>query len=220
MIAIHLAFTLFMCGFMASALQARYALPPEQRAKSPLFTFVVDPPTFFFVALISTLVSLINFKGRQLTQQEFRTRKKVLDALFVIFVLGFWTMEVGTYFDLITMHHGLYPDKTGNWFMWNGYLDMVGIGPLVDTTVPTYQSIGMNALAAFLLLVQLPFLFWGRAMGYNLGFFLDWNNWSRPKKKPVAAPTAAETASEAATPAVAVAQAPEAAKVATDKTTA
>lgn len=217
MIAIHLAFTLFMVGFVASALQARYALPPHQRAKGPLFTFVVDPPTFFFIALVSVFVSLINWHGRQLTQKEFRRRKKVLDTLFVLFVAGFWTVEVLTYFDLLNIHHGLYPDKSGNWFMWNGYLDMMGFGEMVDTTVPTYKSVGMNALALLLLGVQLLCLIWGRAMAYNVGFFLDWNNWSRPKKKPVAAPAAA--APEAPAPTATAVQATESGAVATDKTT-
>jgi hypothetical protein len=216
-ILVNLAFTLFMVGLVASRLQARYALAPSQRAHGPLFTFVVDPLTFFLVGLFSVLVSGINRKGRQLTQQEFRGRKKVLDTLFIIFVLGFWAMEVGTYFDLINVHQGVAPGKSGNWFMWNGYLDKVGIGQIVDTTVPTYKSVGMNALALLLLAIQLPCLIWGRAMGYNVGFFLDWNNWSRPKKKPVVALAAA--APEAPAPTPAVAQAPDSGKAAEAKNT-
>lgn len=167
MIAIHLVFTLFLCGYVASALQARYTLPPEQRPETPLLTFVVDPLTFFLVGLLTTLVFLINPKSRQLTEGEFLARVKWLDRALTVFVLGFWTMEIGTYFDLINMHQGLYPEKSGNWFMWNGYLDMMGVGEIVDTTVPTYKSAGMNALALLLLLAQLPFLFWGRALGYG-----------------------------------------------------
>lgn len=206
MIAIHLAFTLFMVGLVASRLQARYALPPSQRAHGPLFTFVVDPLTFFLVGLFSVFVSLINFKGRQLTQHEFRRRKKVLDTLFIIFVVGFWAMEVGTYFDLVNIHHGLYPDKSGNWFMWNGYIDKLGISPIVEATVPTYKVWYMNVFAVVLLLAQLPFLFWGRAMGYNLGFFFDWNNWSRPKKKSHSAEATGDKPADVPAPASPVAQ--------------
>ncbi len=165
MVALHAAFLLFACVFVAHLMQARYALPREARATLPLCTFVVDPATFFAVGLIAALVAFAHCRGHLLSLEAVHRRTKVLNALLVLFVAGFWTMEVLTYFDLLDWHRGLYPDKSGNWFMWNGYLDLVGIGEVVDTTVPTYEFPGMNALALAFLLAQLPFLLWGRALG-------------------------------------------------------
>ena len=185
MIFLHMMFTFFVVAYFASNLQVQYALSPVQRTQGLIFTFVVDPLTFLAVGFFSVLVSIMHLKGRALTQIEFRTRKKWLDRLFILFVAAFWTVEILTYFDLLNMHHGIYPDKTGNWFMWNGYLDMMGLGELFDTSTPTYRSPLMNLLALLLLMVQLPCLIYARRMGYSVGWLLDWNNWCPPKRKNV-----------------------------------
>lgn len=178
MIILYATFLLFVIAFCASREQSKYLLDPARRR--PLYTFIVDPPTFLIVGLVGTIVGMINCKGRKLTYKEFLTRKKIIDILLFVFVIGFWTMEALSYFNV--MAHPFYPDRTGNDFMWNGYIDFLGWS-VVDTAVPTFKSLGMNLLALLLLALQIPFLLLGRALGYNTAFFNDKFNWTKPKRK-------------------------------------
>lgn len=176
---LYSTFLLFILAFWASREQSKYLLDPAKRNRGPLHTFIVDPPTFLLVGLIATIVGMINPKGRKLTHQEFLARKNIIDILLVLFVIGFWTMEALSYFNV--MAHPFDPAKTGNDFMWNGYIDFLGWS-IVDTATPTFKSAGMNLFALVLLLLQLPFLLLGRALGYNIAFFNDKRNCTKPKK--------------------------------------
>lgn len=234
MIILYTTFLFFVMAYWASREQSKYLLEPAQRNRRPLFTLIVDPPTFLIVGMVGTIVGMINMRvqkptqrkiltcavivilsiiacavgvwidsyalrlagivgflgtgvgsiigpnDRKLTYKEFLTRKKIIDALLIIFVLGFWTMEALSYFNV--MPHPFYPDRTGNDFMWNGYIDFLGWS-VVNTAMPTYQSLGMNLLALLLLALQIPFLLLGRALGYNTAFFNDKFNWTKPKRK-------------------------------------
>jgi hypothetical protein len=104
----------------------------------------------------------------------------LLDLWLLLFVAAFWSAEALTYFDV--MGHPFDAAKTGNDFMWNGYVDWL-IGPIVDTTSPTHRSVPMTVLAAVLMLLQLPFLLLGRRLGLAIAYFNDLDNWSRPKAK-------------------------------------
>ena len=130
-----------------------------------LFTFAVDPLTMLFVGAIAVLAGMFKRRGGSMSGSEFRCRKRLVDAGLALFLAVFWTMEVLTYLNV--WGHPFDPAKSGNDFMWNGYLEWL-IGPIVDTTVPTFRSAWMNLLAAVLLLLQLPCLLLGRRLGHRL----------------------------------------------------
>jgi len=143
-------------------------------------SFIVDPPTMLGVGMVSSLVFLAKRKTKKLTYDRFRFRVLLLDLWLLLFLAAFWSAEALSYFDV--MGHPFDAAKTGNDFMWNGYIDWL-IGPIVDTSVPTYRSIPMNILAAVLMMVQLPCLLLGRRLGLMTVHFNDLDNWSRPKAK-------------------------------------
>ena len=144
-----------------------------------LYTFLVDPLTLLVVVLVSTLLFLVKGKGKRLTRRQFQKRKLALDLWLFGFLGFFWTLQVLTYFNV--MGHPFDPSKTGNDFMWNGYVDMV-IGSVVDTSIPTFRSVPMTMLAVVLMMLQLPCLLLGRRLGFMTAFFNDLDNWSRPRK--------------------------------------
>jgi hypothetical protein len=154
-------------SFVLAVMCAR-ALVASATGSARAHTFLVDPPTLLVVGFLASLVGMSNRKGRPLTVGEFHSRKRIVDRLLVLFVLGFWTMEALTYFNV--MGHPFDPAKTGNDFMWNGYIEWF-TGPMFDTTVPTYKDTGMNLLAIGLWLLQIPALLLGRAIGYRTSRF-------------------------------------------------
>lgn len=177
MIAYLTALT-FVLSLVATRALANAAAPKPVPLR--LHTFVVDPLTFLLIGLVSTMVSLWTPKGKKLEYASFARRKRVLDVLLGLFLVGFWTLEALSYFNV--MGHPFNPAKTGNDFMWNGYLDFF-MGPIVDTSSPTYESWSMNLLALGLLLLQWAALWFGRQLGYMTAYFNDLNRWTRPKPK-------------------------------------
>ena len=178
MIVATLALCLLAFIFTRGAFPAPVKVKRDEGTKGRLYTFVVDPLTMLVIGIVATLLALVKGKGTRLSWKQFQRRKLILDLFLLGFLAVFWTLEVLTYFDV--MGHPFDPAKTGNDFMWNGYLDWL-IGPIVDTTVPTYRSIPMNILAAALLMLQLPCLLLGRRLGFMTAYFNDLDNWSRPK---------------------------------------
>ncbi len=179
MIALVTLFLLLTAyGAMRELARAESGRPAEMR----LYTFFVDPllPCLLFGFLIARL-SLITGKGKKLDYESFRKRKRVVSAvlwsLFLLWVVG---AEVPAYFNLIP--HPFDGTRTGNDFMWNGYVEWL-FGRIVDTTVPTYKSLGMNLLAVALLAVQAGAVWFGSQLAYMTAFFDDLNRWSRPKPK-------------------------------------
>lgn len=177
MIAYLTALT-FVLSLVATRALANAVAPKPVTIR--LHTFVVDPLTLFVIGLVSTLLSLWRPKGKKLGYAAFVRRKRVLDVLLGLFLAGFWTLEVLSYFNVLG--HPFNPAKTGNDFMWNGYLDFF-MGPIVDTSSPTYESWGMNLLASGLLLLQYAALRVGRRLGYMTAYFNDLDRWTRPKPK-------------------------------------
>lgn len=150
------------------------------RETGRLYTFVVDPLTMVIVAFAATLAFFFKRKGTKLSYEQFRSRKRLLDLFLLLFIAVFWSLEVMTYFNV--MGHPFDHAKTGNDFMWNGYVEWL-VGSVVNTTVPTYRSIPMTALAAVLMMLQLPCLLLGRRLAFMTAFFNDLDNWSRPKTR-------------------------------------
>jgi hypothetical protein len=152
----------FLLAYGCASALRNAALGPS--APQRLHTFAVDPPTFFIVGLVAAFVGMLNLKGRALTKGEFLSRKRIIDVALVLFALGFWTLESLAYFNVTA--HPFDPAKTGNDFMWNGYLEWF-VGPLVDTTVPTFTSARWNLFALALWILQPLALLWGRSIGYG-----------------------------------------------------
>lgn len=99
----------------------------------------------------------------------FRTRRRAIRVVSLIFLLFFWTGVAGYYFNLIdgfsfSWNDGFYKTP-GNDFAWNGYLDWFGL-KIMDASTPTYNYWWKNLLASGLVLIQ-PMAFW---LGYRLGF--------------------------------------------------
>lgn len=177
---LYVTFLFLVASYAVSRMQMR-AHPAYVRTKrGRLFTFLVDPPTFLIVGLLVSMVGLVNRKGRKLTRNEFMRRKRAVDTILLVFAVGFWVMEGLTYFNVLP--DPLDPAKTGNYFMWNGYIDLI-FGQIVHTAVPTFKSIGWNLVAIVLWALQPAALWLGRSLGYGSAFFNDMDNWSRPKKK-------------------------------------
>jgi len=157
------------------------------RARDPhaggmrLYTFIVDPLTMFLVGFVTVLVTFRRGKGKpRLGWERYLRRKRILNVLFTVFLTVFWTLEILTYFNVLP--YPFDPSRTGNDFMWNGYLDLF-IGRIVDTTVPTYKSVGMNILALFLLILQFAMLRIGRWFGHMTSYFNDLDNWTTPSRR-------------------------------------
>ena len=141
-------------------------------------SFVVDPITMLIVGLVSSLV-FFSVKAKGSPRERFLRRVRVLYGLLWAFFLCFAAAETCTYFNLAP--HPFDPSRTGNDFMWNGYLEWA-VGSIVDTRVPTYRSFGTNALAFALFLLQPLCLWLGARLGTMLAFWNDLGNWSRPIK--------------------------------------
>jgi hypothetical protein len=129
----------------------------KKRAGFGLATFVVDPPTMLLAGVVFVGVTvrwIMPRIGRQ-------AGRKVLFGLCAAWQLAFWVLGAMMYFDVpYFAERGL-----GNDFMWNGYLFGLQV---VDTTVPTYKSMGWNALAFLGWAVQPVFLWLGVQLGYIL----------------------------------------------------
>jgi hypothetical protein len=164
---------------VAAAVAWTASIEARQKEKASVFhTFIVDPLTFLLLGIVSVVAVFWKRKGRpRLTWGRFRRRKRIVDLGLLIFLVAFWTAEILTYFNVIS--HPFDPTKTGNDFMWNGYVEWI-FGPVVDTTIPTFMSPGMNLLALVLLVSQLLLLRLGRLIGYTTAYFNDPDNWSRP----------------------------------------
>lgn len=147
-----------------------------------LYTFFVDPlvPCLLFGFLIARL-SLITRSGAKLGSAAFKRRKLIVSiVLWCLFAAWVGGAEVPAYFNLIG--HPFDHARTGNDFMWNGYVEWI-FGRIVDTTVPTYKSLGMNLLALALLFVQAGALRFGSQLAYMTAFFDDLTRWTRRPKR-------------------------------------
>ena len=129
------------------------------------YSFIVDPFTMLLVGALTVLLLHVRPKGAQPDSDWFLRRRRAVDFLLVCFLSGFWTLELLTYFNYLG--HPFLPGRTGNDFMWNGYLDFF-VGRIVDTSVPTYLSPTLNALALPLFLSQALFLWLGRQLGLKI----------------------------------------------------
>jgi hypothetical protein len=174
------AFVLFLVAY--GAMREFSRVESGRPAPVRLYTFFVDPllPCLLVGFAIARL-SLITKKGTKLGYAAFKKRKRVVGiALWSLF--GLWVLgaELPAYFNLIP--HPFDHARTGNDFMWNGYVEWL-FGRIVDTTVPTYKSFGMNVLALALLGVQAGCVWFGSQLAYMTAFFDDMDRWTKPAKK-------------------------------------
>lgn len=156
-----LGMTIAMFVFAAAVGWVQYLY--QNRDAPSLKTFIVDPPTMFVVGALAVVLGMRTRKGRVLALQEFRTRRKWIDRLLLLFFAGFWCMELSSYFDL--MAHPYDVTKTGNDFMWNGYVDLFGWIPF-HFDQPTYHYWWSLPLLLAMMYVQWMCLRAGRAIGY------------------------------------------------------
>lgn len=169
--------TLFCLLFAWGFTQQR--MEPARARSGRLHTFLVDPPTMLVVGLVSVLVGLATRKGRKLAWAEFKKRRRNIDLLQYAFLLGFWTFELLSYFDV--MKHPFDPTRSGNDFMVNGYIEWL-TGPIYHGPFPLYHYWWSWPLLAAMLLLQFGALRLGRALGYMTAYFNDMDRWSRPKR--------------------------------------
>lgn len=172
--------TLLLCCFLFAVGFARYhAEPARAHARGRLRTFLIDPPTMLVVGLVSVLLGLLTRKGRKLTWNEFKSRRRRVDILQYAFLIGFWTFELLTYFDV--MGHPFDPSKSGNDFMVNGYIEWL-TGPIYGGPFPIYHYWWSWPLLAGMLLLQFGALRLGRALGYMTAYFNDMDRWTKPRR--------------------------------------
>ena len=174
----------FVIAFVATRALSR-SVGEGAASSNRFYTLILDPLMFLAAGFVTTIVGLWTRGGKKRSYEEFKSRKRVLDTVLILFLLAFWGFETLTYFDVTVLGyhlgHPFNPLKTGNDFMWNGYLDFF-FGPLVDTSTPTYESPLMNVLAFGLLLAQYAALWLGMKLGYMTAFFNDLSRWTKPKK--------------------------------------
>lgn len=158
-----IAFALFL-GALLGFGQRLY----KQQLSGGLHTFIVDPPTMLLVGFFGTALGLCTRKGRAMTAAEFRKRSRGITLGLTIFFVGFLCMEALSYFDL--MAHPYDATKTGNDFMWNGYIDALGWAPFTFDR-PTYLIWWTYPIVVAAVYVQWLCLKLGRALGYSvMGF--------------------------------------------------
>ena len=161
---------------------AKYRLEtaPARARHGRLHTFLIDPPTMLIVGLASAILGLMTRKGRKLTMEQFKKRRRVVSGFLLLFLAGFWTMELLTYFDV--MGHPWNPSKTGNDFMVNGYIEWL-TGPISSGPFPIYHEWWSWPLLLGMLALQAAVLWFGSALGYQAAYFNEEDRWSRPKAK-------------------------------------
>ena len=135
------------------------------RGQTALHTFLVDPPTMLVVGTLITFVGLLLGRGATDPETVAKRRKRVDWALGIFFV-GFWCAELLSYFDVMSNPYD--PAKSGNDFMWNGYVDLLGWTPF-HFAAPTYHYWWGWAILPAMAAVQWLFLRLGRRVGYALG---------------------------------------------------
>ncbi|HTK04200.1 MAG TPA: hypothetical protein VL500_01320 [Candidatus Eisenbacteria bacterium] len=165
--------SLFAWGFV------QHRMEPARAKSGRLHTFLVDPPTMLIVGLVSVLVGLLTRKGRKLAWAQFLKRRARIDAWLTLFLFGFWTFELLSYFDV--MKHPFDPTRSGNDFMVNGYIEWL-TGPIYHGPFPLYHYWWSWPLLAAMLLLQYGALRLGRALGYMTAYFNDMDRWSKPKR--------------------------------------
>lgn len=138
----------------------------QKRQGRTAHTFIVDPPTMFLVGMLGAMAGLLTRKGRKLMHAQLRVRKTWIDRALTVFFVGFWCMELLSYFDV--MKHPYDAAKTGNDFMWNGYVDLLGWQPFLWPQA-TYHYWWSFPLLAAMIAVQWCCLRAGRAVGYMSG---------------------------------------------------
>lgn len=166
-----IAMTAFVLAVAMAAGFAQYLHEQSQKRNAPTFTFIVDPPTMFIVGLLTAFIGLLTKKGRKLTVEQFRGRKKVVDRLLVAFFLVFFFLiEMPAYFDLgagdaLGFLNFAHQDNN---FMWNGYVELLGWKPF-HFDQPTYQYWWSYPVLALMAGLQWFALRAGRALGYMSG---------------------------------------------------
>lgn len=116
-------------------------------------TFIVDPPLLIVFGAIAIFLATKVFK-------------KIKLAFWLCFIvqLALWGLGTLMYFD----YPPLASKGLDNDFMWNGYIDKLGLVVVNKDQVPTYNSPLMNFLAILGWLSQPLFLYLGVKLGKSL----------------------------------------------------
>lgn len=171
--------TLVLVSVLAAGGFVQYRMEPTRAPERRLHTFLIDPPTMFVVGLVSVFVGLLTRRGRKLAKAEFLRRRRRIGIFQHVFLSGFWTFELLTYFDVLG--HPFDPAKTGDDFMWNGYIEWL-TGPIFRGPFPTYHYWWSWPVLAGMLLLQYGALRFGRALGSMTAYFNDFDRWTKPKR--------------------------------------
>ncbi len=165
-----------------------YGAMQYQARQGRLYTFLVDPPTMLLVGFVGALIGLRRGKRPPFRQEEFRKRAVRVNGLLSLFILGFWCLELSSYFNvryasfLDFSKHPFDPTRTGNDFMMNGYVEWL-TGPIYHGPFPLYDHWWSWPFLLVMLWLQLMCLRFGRALGYQTAFFNDPDNWSDAKRE-------------------------------------
>jgi len=130
-----------------------------------LHSFIIDP---FLLLGFGLLIAWVE---KRFISRHFPNLKiNLTPYLFAAVILGFWLIAGGFYLNMMDMPFiGEY--GAGHHFMWNSGVELVGLPPFVDTTVPTYAECGnpLNLLAWAMFLIAYPFfLYCGLRMGRKI----------------------------------------------------
>ncbi|MBI4668751.1 MAG: hypothetical protein HY747_06135 [Elusimicrobia bacterium] len=89
-------------------------------------------------------------------------------VLFNLSLLGFWLIAGGLYFDVLSVRFVLGDIGSGNHFMWNSGMEVLGIGPLFPFAESTYRNFWStpNLVAMALFLFVYPAVLW---LGFRKG---------------------------------------------------
>jgi hypothetical protein len=161
-----IAATAFLFLIATVAGYAQYMHGAHMRGGKSAYTFIVDPPTMFLVGMLCTMAGLFTRKGRKLTRDECRARMTGVDRALSAFFVVFWINEILAYFDV--MKHPYDAAKTGNDFMWNGYVDLLGWHPF-HWSQATYHYWWSYPLLVTMAVVQWYCLRLGRVIGSMSG---------------------------------------------------
>ena len=133
-------------------------------------SFILD--ILFLLPLVGLLV--------EVTAKHIRKINLARPMLYIVAIVIFLAISGPLYFDYFNFYFLTpflgYPEAwDGNHFMWNSGIEVLGLRPFVDTTIPTYQNFWgfWNLLALFLFFVTYPLIMIGvgtRLYGLLFGY--------------------------------------------------
>jgi len=125
-------------------------------------SFLIDP----FLLIFSGIAEVYLCEKILCKHHE---KKNVLLFLSVVIIFCFWIIAGALYLDYLNIPF-LGDYGRGNHFMWNSGVEIIGLKPFIDTSVPTYKNTlsSLNLLAILIFATYPLWLYFGIRVGYKI----------------------------------------------------